>query len=159
MKRSGRLGSDLLQRTPVRGLLRDSCLVAVLLLAVPGAHGTEMFHGNSQSEDASTNVWGGEHVEMNITAEGATLDFDCAEGTIRQAIHLPPAGRITLTGTYTRELPGPTRNDGNRTAPASYVATIKDGSMHLEVRLTQSNEVIGTYDLVRGQAGHVMKCR
>jgi len=140
------------------------CLYAATLLIViwfvpAGMAGAPSWPSTAQSADESVNVWGGEHVEMELTKTGANLDFDCAVGTIDQPLALTTDGKFRAAGTYTRESPGPTRGDGNRAAAATYIGTIKGESMHLEVMLVNSKEAVGTFVLVRGRSGHVMKCR
>lgn len=136
---------------------------ATLLIAVcfapAGMAGVPPPPSTGQSADEGANVWGGEHVEMELTKTGADFDFDCAVGTIDQPLALPKDGKFRATGTYTRESPGPTRGDGNRATAAIYVGTIKGDSMQLEIVLVNSKETVGTYELVRGRSGHVMKCR
>lgn len=113
----------------------------------------------AQATDESANVWGGEHVEMELTSTGANLDFDCAVGTIDQHLALTKDGTFRAAGTYTRERPGPVTKDGNRAAAATYVGTIKGQSMHLEIVLVNSKETVGTFELMRGRFGRVLKCR
>ena len=110
-----------------------------------------------QSADESANVWGGEHVEMELTKTGANLDFDCAVGTIDQPLAVNADGKFRAVGTYTRERPGPVRGNGNPAAAATYIGTIKGESMHLEIVLVNSKETVGIFELVRGRSGHVMK--
>jgi len=114
---------------------------------------------STQAADESANIWGGEHVEMDVTPTGANFDFDCAMGTIDQPLALPADGKFRAAGTYTRERPGPVKGNGSAAAAATYFGTIKGESMHLEVVLVNNKETVGTFDLVRGRSGHVMKCR
>ena len=37
-------------------------------------------------------TWGGEHVRMQATAKGATLDFDCASGEITERVQADASG-------------------------------------------------------------------
>ena len=37
---------------------------------------------------------GGQHVELEVTAEGATLEFDCASGTITQPLQVDAQGNF-----------------------------------------------------------------
>jgi hypothetical protein len=112
-----------------------------------------------QSSGDVPNMWGGEHVELEVTPTGANLDFDCAVGTIDHPLVLPAEGKFRATGTYTRERPGPVIGNSDQGAPAVYSGTVKAGAMHLEVRLVKNDELVGTYELVRGRSGQVMKCR
>ncbi|MGC2110653.1 MAG: hypothetical protein WA655_14115 [Candidatus Korobacteraceae bacterium] len=113
----------------------------------------------AQSGDDVVNLWGGEHVELELTRTGANLDFDCVTGTIDHPLVLPNEGKFRTTGTYTRERPGPVIGNGNQAASAVYSGTIKGESMHLEVTLVKDEKTVGTFELVHGRSGRVMKCR
>jgi len=137
-----------------------SCLfVATLVITAGIASAGTMSASFLAQSDESTNLWGGEHVRMKLTSAGADLDFDCAAGTIDQPLVLPKEGKFQARGTYTQERGGPVRKDGNQAVAATYVGAIKGDSMHLEIVLVKNNVTVGTYDLVRGSFGHVVKCR
>ncbi len=104
-------------------------------------------------------IWGGEHVRMEITKSGATLDFDCAHGTVTQA--LPPSGKFSLKGTFTPERGGPTRDDAPPTVNATYSGAIAGDSMTLRIVLANSDKDQAPleYRLTKGNRGNVRKCR
>src|SRR4029077_1824336 len=80
-----------------------------------------------------TAVWGGDHVRMEVTRSGAELEFDCATGTITEAVP-ETEGTFSLKGTFTPERGGPTRDgDASRTVDANYSGTIKNDTMTLRV--------------------------
>jgi hypothetical protein len=139
--------------------LYAATLVIAIGIVPAGMAGAPSSPSTIQSAEESANVWGGEHVRMEPTSKGADLDFDCAMGTIDQPLALTTDGKFQATGTYTRERGGPVTKDGDQAVAATYVGTIKDGSMHLEIVLVNNNVTVGTYDLVRSSFGHVMKCR
>src|SRR5215510_16496539 len=58
-----------------------------------------------------TGVWGGQHIHAQITENGADLEFDCAHGSIPQAITLDSQGRFDVAGKFAAERPGPTRSE------------------------------------------------
>jgi hypothetical protein len=107
---------------------------------------------------AQATIWGGDHVRMNVTGTGAELEFDCAVGTITEAV---PAsdGAFNLKGTFTPQRSGPSRDDRPRTASAMYSGTIERDTMSLHIVLDQQNQEVGRYTLTRGQAGVLRKCR
>jgi hypothetical protein len=104
-------------------------------------------------------VWGGAHVELEVTDEGATLEFDCASGTITKPIQLDAQGNFKITGTFVRERPGPVMRDGPAPAPATYSGSIQNGTMKLSIASGAQNEAQGEYVLVQGKPGRVMKCK
>ena len=134
-------------------------LVLLLLsnqsLALPAWQGPS---GNSALGAVGT-VWGGKHVELEVTAEGASFDFDCATGTINGRLVPGAQGTFTIKGTLVRERPGPTMRGGNPAEQATYSGAIHGETLRLIVTLAGSDEPYGEYVLVRGKSGRVMKCR
>ncbi len=114
-------------------------------------------HGAQSSNETST--WGGQHVQMEVTKDGATLDFDCATGTITQALPVDAQGKFKVSGTFTRERPGPTTPGGNTALAATYSGSIEGDTMHLQIVVEPDKESMGDYVLVRGKPGRLMRCK
>ena len=132
-------------RVPVSALL-----VVVLCLACSGTP--------AGPSPVDTGVWGGDHVTMSVSASGTHLEFDCAHGDIPGALSADH-GAIASTGTYVREHGGPIRVDEPMDVhPALYSGSLSNGRMSLSIRLTDSGDVVGPFDLVHGTAGRVFKC-
>ena len=105
-------------------------------------------------------LWGGAHLRLNVSGDGASLEFDCAHGEITAPFVLNAEGRFDLPGTYTREGPGPIRIGREPTArPARYAGRVEGERMTLSVRLKDSDKSLGQYTLTRGDEGMVVKCR
>lgn len=105
-------------------------------------------------------TWGGEHVRMEVTAKGATLDFDCASGEITKSVQVDAVGNFTVVGTFTREHGGPVRKDAaDNTAAAKYSGTISGDTMRLSIISGPDNAPVGEFMLSRGTTGHLVKCR
>ena len=137
-----------------------SLLVRPLSLATAGAQLAVGAIEVSSPAEANGNVWGGEHIEITMNANGGDIEFDCASGTISAPFKVDAQGKFQADGTFTREHGGPVRlNEDNATAPAKYSGSIAGDTMHLDVVLVQSKENVGSYVLKRGQAGRVFKCR
>jgi len=108
----------------------------------------------------TTTVWGGDHIELQVGAKDATVDFDCAHGTIDAAIAPDSNGHFEVKGTFTAEHAGPVREDSSQTRPATYAGTIKEDAMVLRVTPGgQDPPPPTTYELTRGRPGNVRKCR
>src|ERR1044071_4820617 len=45
-------------------------------------------------------MWGGAHLRMSVTGDGAALEFDCASGRIGAPFETDSEGRFDLPGTY-----------------------------------------------------------
>jgi hypothetical protein len=124
--------------------------------------GTQMNQQNSaQSAGTVTEgVWGGQHIHLEVSGKGATLEFDCAHGEILEPLTLDRAGQFRAKGTFTREHGGPIRDTENAEAePVKYSGSIKDKKMTLSITLTNSSESLGTFTLVQGSEGKLVKCR
>jgi hypothetical protein len=110
--------------------------------------------------NVSAETWGGEHVRIEFNDGEARVEFDCAHGTITDALKTDADGRFTLNGTYVREGPGPVRRNAPRVSqPARYSGTIKGDEMSLTVTLKSSSQEIGSFTLTRGSEGLIRKCR
>ena len=114
---------------------------------------------SQKGSDSLVGLWGGDHISLEVAASGATLDYDCAHGTITQKIVPDQSGKFEVKGFHMREHPGPTRQgesaDGE---PATYKGSVSDKTMTLAVFLTKTNETIGTFTLTQGKMGRLRKC-
>jgi hypothetical protein len=103
-------------------------------------------------------VWGGDHLELEVTTDGANLNFDCASGIIPHPLSVDAQGRFHAKGTFTAERPGPVMHDGPGAVQATYTGTIQGDTMHLVVS-SGNPQPYGEYVLTHGRSGHVIKCR
>ncbi len=103
-------------------------------------------------------TWGGNHVTLEISEQEATLEFDCATGTIREPIVLDANGHFDVAGSYNREGPGPVRQGVQTDSSARYSGTVTGETMTLAVRLEGSSEPLLKLSLTRGKQGKIVKC-
>ena len=105
-------------------------------------------------------TWGGAHIRMTVTANGATIEYDCAQGEVASKLTLNAERKFSLTGSHMREGPGPIRIGVTRPSrPARFDGQVNGDEMLLRVVLTDSNESIGDFILRRGSEGRLRKCR
>jgi hypothetical protein len=137
--------------------------IGILLIVLTGAlmlasqPATNLQQGDAS---ASPDVWGGRDISMEVTPQGATLEFDCAHGNVLEPIKANAKGEFAARGTYTPEHGGPIRKDNPpRDLPAIYKGTIKGDTMRLEVLLTEKDQAPEPFTLTPGKAGRLMKCR
>ena len=103
--------------------------------------------------------WGGEHVQLELEEAGGTLEYDCAHGTIDPGWTLTDDGEFTGIGEHVIEHGGPVREGEVLPArPASYDGTVEGDNMSLTVTLSDSAQVIGTFQLQRGSDGQLVRC-
>jgi hypothetical protein len=104
-------------------------------------------------------TWGGPHIELRLLGDSATLEYDCAHGKIEEPLRPDSRGRFQATGVHVREHGGPIHEDETPDEhPASYTGRTDGHEMTLTVALTDTDERVGTFLLVRGRAGIVFKC-
>ena|SRR5436853_7937321 len=105
-------------------------------------------------------AWGGMHIRIEVAGGSAKIEYDCAHGTISGPLLVDSHGRFTLRGTHVPEHGGPIRQEDLRAGqPARYSGWTDGKKMTLTVVLSNTKETIGTFNLVRGQDGRVMKCK
>jgi hypothetical protein len=108
----------------------------------------------------STGTWGAPHIRIQVEEASATIDYDCAHGTIAGPLTFDSKGRFSWRGTHTREGPGPIRVDQESSgSPAIYTGSVKGETMTLTVKLAGTKEVVDTFTLTRGGKGRVFKCK
>ena len=115
--------------------------------------------GRASAPSDVTGSWGGEHVGLEVTDSGATIEYDCATGTIDGPLHPDGAGRFDARGTHVRGHGGPDREGEVPDAhPARYTGRVEGGRMTLTVGETDTGATVGTFSLRRGAAPQVFRC-
>ncbi|HEV7397501.1 MAG TPA: hypothetical protein VGN86_13395 [Pyrinomonadaceae bacterium] len=108
----------------------------------------------------SDGVWGGQHIRLEVTNGSATIEYDCANGTINGPLNLDRSGKFRLTGTHVSEMGGPIRINQPRKGQAAQFTGWTDGKkMTLTVKLSDSKEDLGTFSLEKGSDGRLRKCK
>lgn len=107
----------------------------------------------------ATGVWGGQHISFDVSAKGVKVEYDCAHATISRAIFLDGNGRFNVPGKQFPERGGPVREDEPAGYPVIFSGEVKDKTMTLTVRNSETKEDVGTFTLVHGAQPKVFKCR
>ncbi len=129
-------------------------MVSIVMLA-----GSLVVSKPRQPKRLALGTWGGMHIRIEVGPRTATVDYDCANGTITGPLTMDSKGVFSWRGFFKRERPGPMRQDDtDAQQPAVYTGSIKGDTMKLTVRLAGSNEDLDTFTLKRGSAGKVFKC-
>jgi hypothetical protein len=104
--------------------------------------------------------WGGEHISLEVTGEGAIAEYDCAHGTISERIFLDRRGHFSISGTHIQEHGGPVREgQQSNSIPVVFTGRVTGKRMSLTVKRRDSGERIGFFTLVYGQEASLVKCR
>ena len=133
----------------------STCCAAFLLLSVVSTVAQQ-----GGQTPLSPGVWGSNRARMEITQDGATIQFECAQGTINGAIRPDANGKFTATGTYSPEKGGPvSRDNAPEQRPATYEGTIVGDTMHLRAMLADKSLDLPPFALTRGKPGRIVRCR
>jgi len=128
-----------------------------LLLFSPGVDAARK---GRKMQKISEATWGAPHMVMQVENGSATIEYDCAHGTIDGPLRLDSNGKFSLTGTHFREHGGPIRENEKQTGqPAKYTGSTDGKKLNITVKLTENNETLGTFRLTKGQSGRLWKCK
>lgn len=123
---------------------------ATLGLGPPGGGGTKR---------VSAGHWGAMGVAMEVTESGATIEYDCAHGTIDEPLVLDAEGRFDWKGRHFREHPGPIRQgEEAKGQPVRYVGQVSGDFLAVSIKPEGSDSAIGNHQLTRGKMGRIHKC-
>lgn len=113
----------------------------------------------SNSQVVQSGTWGGEHIGMIITDSSATLDYDCAHGSIDEPISTDDMGIFEAVGVHIIEKGGPIRlGEIPDKHPALYNGSVEGKEMTLIVTLIDTKVVIDTFLLTLGVEPIIYKC-
>ena len=103
--------------------------------------------------------WGGEHIGIVVSDSSATLEYDCAHGTIDEPIVPDDDGKFEVSGVHVFEHGGAIRIDE---IPDEHLALYKGriigNEMTLILIITDTNTEIDTFSLTRGVDPLIYKC-
>ncbi len=104
-------------------------------------------------------TWGGNHISMEVTDEGAQIEYDCAHGTISEPLRSDSQGKFSAKGSHVRERGGPQRLGGEEKGePVIYSGTTDGKTATVTVTSSVNDEVIGTFNLALGKPSRIVKC-
>ena len=113
---------------------------------------------NGKPDRVASGTWGAQGISMEVSERGASIDYDCAHGTVGEAMMLDGSGLFEARGVHVREHPGPVREGESNGRPAVYSGKVDGDTMTLTVKLAGADEIVGTYTLVHGKRGRIRKC-
>ena len=144
----------------------------LLLLAVAAFWGVVAFHASgggipvpppesraTRKDVALSGSWGGEGIRLEVTGEGARVEYDCAHGTVDRRIAPDGRGVFDVPGTHVEEHGGPVREAPSGSYPVRYAGRVDGNEMTLTVTRAADGDVIGTFSLARGREPSIVKCR
>jgi hypothetical protein len=115
--------------------------------------------------------WGGQGIVLNVTENGATIEYSCANGAVDQKFELDQEGRFDLKGGQQTETGGATQattanerrptdlqKPGANRTQVRYTGQVQGQTMTLTVTRSDTGQNLGTFILTRGAPGRLRKC-
>ncbi len=103
--------------------------------------------------------WGATGVNAVVEKKTVAIQFDCAEGEIRQPLMIDKNGGLKVDGFYKRGTFGPIRMGHEpKFEPARYEGKITGKVMRFKITLIGTNEVVGEFTLEQGKTGRLHRC-
>jgi hypothetical protein len=131
----------------------------IRFLILPIVVAVVLSSSTTMSQRKISGLWGGQGISMEVSDSGATLDFDCASGSITEPIAPDSAGKFSVKGRFARQHPGPTREDENNAGePAIYSGVVDGENLTLTITLTKNSEKAGSFTLAHGKIGRIRRC-
>jgi len=112
------------------------------------------------SDTVRQGVWGGDGIQMTVTATGASIDYGCDAGTVDEPLTFDLNERFSLQGTYAFGRGGP-REAGDppsKLHAARYEGTSDGRRLTLTVVLPDLARMAGEYRLEFGRQGSLDRC-
>jgi hypothetical protein len=101
--------------------------------------------------------WGGTGIAMTVTDGGATIQFDCANGTITEQLRMKRDGSFSAEGTLMRNGPGPIR-EGAQGMPVIFKGKITGKAMTLQMTDAKNGDKLAEYSARQGQSARLHRC-
>jgi hypothetical protein len=106
-----------------------------------------------------TGPWGGEHIGIVVTDSGATIEYDCAAGTITEPLRLDQSGHFDWRGVHYPGHGGPARiNEPPDAHPARYTGHATTSQLVITLAILDMSVPEQTFTLQRGGNARVFKC-
>ena len=108
----------------------------------------------------ASGAWGGRGTRLIVDRRSVKIEFDCAQGEIRQPLKIDAKGNFKVDGFYKREPFGPILKDNQpQFVPAIYKGKIVGKSMSFTVSLVGSDEPLAEFVIIRSGVPRITKCR
>jgi len=102
-------------------------------------------------------TWGGQEASLVLTTSGGQVAYACGAGTIDSAWTISRAGQFAASGQHFFG-GGPVPPQGRPPHPAHYSGQVQGNDLTLTVTLTDLNQTLGPFHLVRGGPAVVEQC-
>jgi hypothetical protein len=105
-------------------------------------------------------VWGGNGIQLTVTAKGAVIDYGCDSGTIDERLRPDSRGRFSARGTHAFGRGGPRQPGDPAPKPreARYEGVRKGSTLELTVLIPDLNRKLGEFTMRLGQRPILERC-
>ena len=114
------------------------------ILVLAGAAGCA-----SATAPNAAGAWGGTQASLVLTGAGGAVSYQCATGTVDSTWTVSSTGSFLATGEHYFG-GGPVPAGGGTPHPAVYRGEVDGNSFTFTVTLTDSNQTLGPFAMVRG---------
>jgi hypothetical protein len=104
-----------------------------------------------------TGQWGGPEASLTLAVSGGRVEYACGEGTIDPSWSLGPGGQWHATGQHFTG-GGPVPPSGHPPHPAVYTGRVRGDELTFSVTLTDLDQVLGPFTVVRGRSTNLNFC-
>ena len=133
--------------------LKSALVVLVLWLLISG-----IAVAFQNTRRIANGEWGGQHIHINVGADSAEVEYDCASGVINGPLRFDADGHFVWRGVHRMERGGPVRADEKPAEhPATYSGSIKGNTMELTLKVEDLDAE--TFTLEKGKPGELFKCK
>lgn len=126
-----------------------------LLVVLPLLTGCATLH---QKDPNLTGEWGGPHISLVLEGGIGRIEYDCASGTIDEAVIPRPDGRFIAEGTHRPGQGGPVRVGQIFTSHRAEYRGIVTGDVMRLSAILEDGTVIGPHTLTKGAQPHITRC-
>ena len=134
--------------------------LALSFLAETAMAKTSQSKAGESLKSVPAGVWGGQSLHLEVTAQGSTLEFDCATGTILEPLVLDAKGKFRAHGIFQSGNFGPARKGVQPASQSTvYTGTVDGETMRIEFTLPGNSQPEGPFTLTRGSSGRLRKCQ
>jgi hypothetical protein len=146
---------DIKERDHMRNGFKIALLAAsmgAIMMSVPAS-------STAAKPKMLSGTWGGDRMNLIMTATGGTIRMDCATGTIKGKVIPDAKGQFTAKGTFDAQRGGPVRAEDFKAGgkPATFRGQMVGDTIKLSV--TQGDgSTPQNYVLIKGKSERLVRC-
>lgn len=112
---------------------------------------------SSPTAPSAVGSWGGTEASLVLSPSGGALSYACGAGTIDSGWTLGNDGAFAASGQHFFG-GGPEPLGGRPPHPARYAGVVQGDTFTLSVTLTDQNQTLGPFHMMRGASAVFLRC-